>query len=378
MPDTSALRRDILQASFGDVHRECNRICWSLKSLAIVPRRPVLLLWLPRNKLQAMALALALLRTGVPFVAMDPRAFGIVKLFHAFRTLHIQAVIVPSRIGWLVRVTLWFVRVFATQPRVVIGEALSGGARCDDYAEEAVEASDVAYIANTGGSTGPAKLVITTHGNLAKQLALYEYEMGQTNPYISFHLYLNFAVPDLLLGGCVLLPNVDSANPRRVSPAHICHLIAQFQPQIVTFPLCVWERVIELCSRTNTRLTSVACAFVGGCEVPPAFHRRACTILSEGVPLVSSYGCTEALPICNQASSDFSTADLRRTHRGHGTLYSIASAPTCMRVHKHTVHARTLACAPCRDLPFSHPAGRPLPSPAASRVAGSSLPHPKP
>ena len=167
--------------------------------------------------------------------------------------------------------------------------------RCEPYTGPAGSSSDdVACILTTSGTTGPPKLVLTTHNTILFSERSYLSPLGLTGDDVMWmpsplnHAtgFFHGMISVMLLGGSTVLQQEYSAEDA-------VDLINQYG--------CTWSHgattfIYDLLSeldQTNREIPSLRLFLCGGAPVPSALVQHA---FEYGILLCESYGSTESCP----------------------------------------------------------------------------------
>jgi acyl-CoA synthetase (AMP-forming)/AMP-acid ligase II len=97
--------------------------------------------------------------------------------------------------------------------------------------------------------------------------------------WISLHIFANFVMLDLCLGGTAVLQPMGLSRPAlTVCPASFKNLAQHFQASVTSAPPAFWIRLQETCPQGS--LHGVKVALVGAAETCTRFVRSSCELLS--------------------------------------------------------------------------------------------------
>ena len=315
-------RRSYTHLTFAQAAAKTNRIARGLQGLGIGPgTRTVLMV---RPSLDFIPLTFALFSIGAVPVLIDPgmgrkrmlqsiekvepEAFIGVSEAHAFRTLFSRSF---SKVRQLVTVgrRWWW-----------------GGATLDDLLREddapvdvkATDASDLAAILFTTGSTGPPKGVEYTHGIFDAQTDTIGQEWGIEKGEVDLPVFPLFGLFSCALGATIVVPDMDPTRPARADASKIVEAI---EDNGVTYSFgspTFWNRVAAHCVERGVVLRSVGRVFMAGAPVAPDLIRRMQSVLPSDADVFIPYGATESLPVSWIRGSEVVAETAERTESGAG------------------------------------------------------------
>lgn len=244
--------------------------------------------------------------------AVDPQAFVGIPQAHAVRVLFRRAfrgVRVPVTVG---RRWFWGGRTLAEFGRVRNGSVQS-------ELTTPVDASAPAMIAFTTGSTGPAKAVELTHGNLAAMLERTQALTGATDREAALVTLPVFGVLYLLIGTGIVLPPLIPSRVGSTDPAHVVDAVTRFDVRTLFASPAVLAPLLAYCREHEVQLPSIRAVFSGGAPVPEAVITGLRGILSEDADVHAGYGATESIPMSSIESRELASGLSEGTRRGAGT-----------------------------------------------------------
>jgi acyl-CoA synthetase (AMP-forming)/AMP-acid ligase II len=282
-----------------------------------------------------------LLKLGAVAVVIDP-GMGVRKMLRCLRAVDAEAFIgIPQahalrvlfRRGFrTVRTTVtvgrrWFWRGESLRDwgRTPTGEVTGARPATED---------DLLLIAFTTGSTGPAKAVRLTHGNLAAMVEQVHLARAEVAPEASLITLPLVGVLDLLLGSRCVLPPLIPSKVGATDPAHVVDAIEKFGVRTMFASPAVLIPLLEHLRAHPAPLQSLDSVYSGGAPVPDWCIAGLRTVLHEDAKIVAGYGSTEALPMSTIESRELLNGLVERAHRGAGT---------CIGRPSHQVRARIVA-----------------------------------
>lgn len=272
--------------------------------------------------LDFFALVFALFRVGATLVLIDP---GIDKraLKSCLAEVEPEAFVgVPlAHVARLVfRDALSSVRTLVT-----VGPRLFwGGHRLQDLLDpegrdcEDTDASDLAAILFTSGSTGVPKGAIYTQGIFSAQVRMLQeiYAFGDDEADLS--TFPMFALFLAALGVTSVIPDMDSRHPARANPRKLLAAIEDYGCTNMFGSPALLDTFSAYGQRRSLRLPTLRRVLSAGAPVRPEILRRMHGMLGEGVQVFTPYGATESLPVANVGSDTILGETAMLTARGHG------------------------------------------------------------
>ncbi|MEU2035366.1 fatty acid CoA ligase family protein [Nocardia amamiensis] len=287
------------------------------------------------------AIMFGLLKIGAVPVVIDP-GMGVRKMLRCLRAVEAEAFIgIPQ--AHALRVL--FPRSFRTVHTAVTvgrrwfwrGESLREWGRTPTGPvpqSRPVTEDDLLLIAFTTGSTGPAKAVRMTYGNLAATVDQVHMARGEVTPEASLITLPLVGVLDLLLGSRCVLPPLIPSKVGATDPAHVVDAIQKFGVRTMFASPAVLIPLLEQLRAHPATLTSLESIYSGGAPVPDWCIAGLREVLHEDVQIVAGYGSTEALPMSTIESRELLDGLVERAHRGEGT---------CIGRPSYQVQARIVA-----------------------------------
>ncbi|MFR9750079.1 fatty acid CoA ligase family protein [Nocardia sp. 004] len=288
------------------------------------------------------AIMFGLLKIGAVPVVIDP-GMGVRKMLRCLRAVDAEAFIgIPQ--AHALRVL--FRRSFRTVRTAVTvgkrwfwrGESLAAWGRTPTgtvpTGSSPAAEDDLLLIAFTTGSTGPAKAVQMTHGNLAAMVEQVHVARGEIAPEASLITLPLVGVLDLLLGSQCVLPPLIPSKVGATDPAHVASAIEKFGVRTMFASPAVLIPLLEYLRTHPVELKSLDSIYSGGAPVPDWCIAGLREVLNEDVQVVAGYGSTEALPMSTIESRELLDGLVERAHQGAGT---------CIGRPSHRVQARIVA-----------------------------------
>ncbi|WP_084522507.1 fatty acid CoA ligase family protein [Nocardia inohanensis] len=177
---------------------------------------------------------------------------------------------------------------------------------------------DPLLIAYTTGSTGPAKAVVLTHGNLSAMIEQVDAAREHVPPGTSLITAPVAGILELLLGSRCVIPPLIPSKVGATDPAHVVDACRRFGVKTMFASPAVLVPLLKQLEDTGAELPSLESIYSGGAPVPDwciAGLRRA---LPAEAKVYSGYGATEALPMATIESRELLGDLVEQAHRGKG------------------------------------------------------------
>lgn len=173
-------------------------------------------------------------------------------------------------------------------------------------------------IAYTTGSTGPAKAVVLTHGNLAAMIDQVDAAREQVAPETSLITAPVAGILELLLGSRCVLPPLIPSKVGATDPAHVVDAVERFEVRTMFASPAVLIPLLDHIRRTGVALPSIRSVYSGGAPVPDSCIAGLREVLPADAKVYSGYGATEALPMATIESRELLGELVAQAHTGHG------------------------------------------------------------
>ena len=297
-------RIDYLTLTFAELDAEVN--AWVGRLSARGVQRGDRVLVMVKQGLPLIAAAFALFKLGAVPVIIDPgmgrkNFLGCVARSKPRVLLGIPLAQILSRI---------FRSAFATvEIRIwVSGSAtarLSSGPQLSALNSQLVasNASDLAAILFTSGSTGAPKGVCYEHGMFEAQVRLIRDAYGIQPGEVDLPMLPIFALFNPALGMTTVVPEIDPSRPAAVDPAKIVQAILQEGVTNSFGSPTLWRKIFDHCLAHNIALPSLRRVLCAGAAVPASLWADAPRVLPNG-QLHSPYGATEVLPVATVSGEE--------------------------------------------------------------------------
>ncbi len=173
-------------------------------------------------------------------------------------------------------------------------------------------------IAYTTGSTGPAKAVVLTHGNLSAMVEQVDDAREHVAPGTSLITAVVAGIPELLLGSRCVLPPLIPSKVGATDPAHVVDAVHRFGVRTMFASPAVLIPLLHHIEETGESLDSIQSIYSGGAPVPDWCIAALRQMLPEDAKVYSGYGATEALPMATIESRELLGDLVEQAHQGQG------------------------------------------------------------
>ncbi|WP_040812683.1 fatty acid CoA ligase family protein [Nocardia concava] len=180
-------------------------------------------------------------------------------------------------------------------------------------------AEELLLIAYTTGSTGPAKAVEMTHGNLSSMVEQVHAARGNVDPGTSLITLPLVGILDMLLGSRCVLPPLVPSKVGSTEPAHVVDAINRFGVKTMFASPAVLIPLLRHLEQHKTPVPTLHSIFSGGAPVPDWCIAGLREVLAEDAEVYAGYGSTEALPMSTIESRELLGGLVERAHLGDGT-----------------------------------------------------------
>ena len=297
---------DYLTLSFAELDTEVD--AWVAKLTTAGVQRGDRVLVMVRQGLPLIAAAFALFKLGAVPVIIDP----------GMGWKNFLACVARSRPRVLLGIPLaqvmshLFRRAFASvEVRIwVSGSATArlAQSRIENRKSKMVasNASDLAAILFTSGSTGAPKGVCYEHGMFEAQVRLVRATYDITPGEVDLPMLPIFALFNPALGMTTIVPELDPSRPATVDPERIVRAIQQEKVTNSFGSPTLWRKIFDHCLAHNLTLPTLRRVLCAGAAVPASLWADAPRILVNGT-LHSPYGATEVLPVATVSGAEATT-----------------------------------------------------------------------
>ncbi|MBF6065460.1 AMP-binding protein [Nocardia terpenica] len=177
---------------------------------------------------------------------------------------------------------------------------------------------DPLLIAYTTGSTGPAKAVVLTHGNISAMVDQVDAARERVAPGTSLITAPVAGILELLLGSRCVLPPLISGKVGSTDPAHVADAVTRFGVRTMFASPAVLVPLLRHLEITGASLPTLQSIYSGGAPVPDWCIAGLRRVLSDDVRVYAGYGSTEALPMSTIESRELLGILVERAHEGAG------------------------------------------------------------
>lgn len=307
---------DYLSLSFAELGREQD--AWVERLRAGGLERGMRVLLMARPGLPLIAVCFALFKLGAVPIVIDP-GMGLRSFLSCVERSRPAALVGISLAIWVSRI--FPVAFRSVRTKIKLGGCLARAPRIMGMSPiegAATEASDLAAILFTSGSTGPAKGVCYEHGMFEAQVDAirrqYEIEEGE----VDLPMLPIFALFNPALGTTTVIPEINPSKPATVDPSKIVQAIQQCDVTNSFGSPVLWKRIGAYCQANEVTLPSLKRVLMAGASVPPHLMRDFKKILPRG-SVHSPYGATEILPVSSIDGDQVLEETAGLTERGRGT-----------------------------------------------------------
>jgi olefin beta-lactone synthetase len=283
---------------------------------------------------------LGLLRAGAVPVLVDP-GMGVRRMLHCLSETGAHAFIgIPVAHVLRVLAPRFFksVKIAVTAGRRLFWGGLSlGDVRVEGDAPSAIaatKADELAMVAFTTGSTGPAKGVEFTWGMMEAQVESLRSAYGVGYGDIGLHTFPAFALFDGCLGATTVVPDMDPTKPARVDPEKIIGPILDHGVTYMFGSPALTGRVGRYGRERGVKLPSLKRVITAGAPVSPRVIEDFTAMLEGDGDIYTPYGATEALPIASISGREILEDTRRLSEQGRGNCVGRPVAGMDVRIIK--------------------------------------------
>lgn len=319
-PDTPALKIprgrtpagaiDYLTLTFAELDTEV--AAWGAKLAAAGIKTGDRTLVMVKPGLPLIASVFALFRIGAVPVVIDP-GMGLVSFLRCVAHSRPRALVgIPFArlVSRLAFKTFASVEVRIPASGSLTARLTSGAKSSVPNETVAREASDLAAILFTSGSTGAPKGVCYEHGMFEAQVKSIRDTYDITPGEIDLPMLPIFALFNPALGMTTVVPEIDPRRPAEVDPEKIVRAIQQENVTNSFGSPTLWLKVATYCDRQHIKLPSLLRVLSAGAPVPSSLWELSRPLLPNG-RLHSPYGATEALPVASVSSNEIDVGVVR-------------------------------------------------------------------
>ncbi|PIW60292.1 olefin beta-lactone synthetase [Shewanella sp. CG12_big_fil_rev_8_21_14_0_65_47_15] len=327
------------ELDFVSLDRQSDAIAFALNAHGIKRGMKAVLMVTP--SLDFFALTFALFKAGIIPILVDP-GMGINNLKQCFAEAAPDAFIgIPKAhiarrlFGWgkgsvkcLLNVDSGKPGLSAKLAQMVVGapslasrlrrpSGLGWPSEQVEYPMVMLKPDEMAAILFTSGSTGTPKGVVYSHGMFEAQIQALKNDYGIAHGERDLATFPLFSLFGPALGMASIVPEMDASKPITANPEFLFAAIEKYQCSNIFVNPALLERLGRAGELKQHKLPSVQRVISAGAPATIASIARFSKMLSQGVPILNSYGATESLPISMIASEAlFATTEI--TDNGGG------------------------------------------------------------
>ncbi|MFB2803582.1 olefin beta-lactone synthetase [Shewanella seohaensis] len=328
------------ELDFISLDKQSDAIAFALNAHGLTRGMKAVLMVTP--SLDFFALTFALFKAGIIPVLVDP-GMGIKNLKQCFIEAAPDAFIgIPKAhiarrlLGWgkgsvqhLINVDSNPSGIAGTLSRLLTGApslatillSTAKSSEQGEYPMALLEHDEMAAILFTSGSTGTPKGVVYSHGMFEAQIQALKQDYGIAHGERDLATFPLFSLFGPALGMASIVPEMDASKPITANPEFLFAAIEKYQCSNIFVNPALLERLGRAGEQTESKkqhkLSSVKRVISAGAPATIASIARFSKMLSDGVPVLNSYGATESLPISMIASDELFTTT-QTTDNGGG------------------------------------------------------------
>jgi acyl-CoA synthetase (AMP-forming)/AMP-acid ligase II len=309
--------------TYHELNQESDYLASGFERIGI--RRGVRTVLMVPPGLDFFALTFALFKAGAVVVLIDP-GMGIKGLGICLKEAEPEAFIgVPK--AHLARILFGWARS-SLRVAVTAGARFGWGHTLDrvrslgmgagSFVMAATQASEMAAILFTSGSTGVAKGAVYTHGIFAAQVEMLRRMYGIEPGEVDLPTFPLFGLFAPALGMTAIIPEMDPTRPASVDPVKILNAVRHFGVTNLFGSPALIRRVGAYGASHGVKLPTLRRVISAGAPVPAAAIERFATMLDPGVQVHTPYGATESLPVSSMGSEELLGETRFKTAEGAG------------------------------------------------------------
>ncbi|MEW6404017.1 MAG: fatty acid CoA ligase family protein [Chloroflexota bacterium] len=271
------------------------------------------------------ALALALLRTGIVPIILDP-AIGLKKVTECFSEAEPEIFFGNNLTHALRKILGWGKHTVKHNLSIkhllqITNTCTARKCRCyhspNDTCLPSLATREAAVI-YTSGSTGLPKGVLYTHGNFSAQLDMLVNTFNIQPDEIDLPAFPLYALIDVLVGVTSVIPDIRFPVPGKVNAVRTLSAIRKFNVTNMFASPVMLDRLAGYGVPRKIELSSLKRVITAGAPAPFRVQRKFKELLPEDACLFGVYGATETLPITVIESREVFGETEARSVRGAG------------------------------------------------------------
>ncbi|MBF6236538.1 AMP-binding protein [Nocardia otitidiscaviarum] len=265
-----------------------------------------------------------LFKIGAVPVIIDP-GMGLFKMMRCLQAADAEAFVgVPEAQAVRIVFRAYFRKV---RLAVTVGRGFWRGPTLDSWGRtppaplperQPAPDDDPLLIAYTTGSTGPAKAVVLTHGNLSAMIEQVDAAREHMEPGTSLITAPVAGILELLIGSRCVLPPLIPSKVGATDPEHVVDAVHRFGVKTMFASPAVLIPLLRHIEQHGSQLPTLESIYSGGAPVPDWCIAGLRAVLPEDAKVYSGYGATEALPMATIESRELLGDLVEAAHRGEG------------------------------------------------------------
>lgn len=318
------------EIDFATLHQKSDKIAYSLTAYGIKPGMKAVLMVTP--SIDFFSLTFALFKAGIVPILVDP-GMGIKNLKQCFEESAPDAFIgIPKAhiarklFGWGKTSVTKLLTVTSNNTPANLFSSVIGGmslnALLKRYPTSKKTSSNTPYtfdmvtladddmsaILFTSGSTGTPKGVVYSHKMFEAQITALKEDYAIVPGERDLATFPLFSLFGPALGMASIVPDMDASKPIKANPDYIFAAIEKYQCTNLFANPALIEVLGQVLTSPNkkspVKLTSLQRVISAGAPATLPSIEQFTKLLGEGVPVLTSYGATESLPLTKIASVD--------------------------------------------------------------------------